>query len=72
MKTFRHMLLLGWALLGVVVLVIFAEPELAARVLHPIVSYFPLIPGFLLLATVVYGLIRRYQAGMSRSSSKLV
>jgi hypothetical protein len=68
-KTFRHILLSGWAVLTLMVLTFFTAPKLAVRVLHPIAHYFALIPFLLLLATAAYKIITIYRAGISRSSS---
>ena len=51
MKTIGRVLLVCWALLALGVALIFAVPKLASQVLHPIASYFQLIPMILLVAT---------------------
>jgi hypothetical protein len=66
MKTGGRVLLVAWALLAVGVALIFALPKLASQVLHPIASYFQLIPMILLVATVFYGILRAYRTGIAR------
>ena len=66
MKAAGRMLLLGWILLALGVVLIFALPKLASTVLHPIASYFQLIPLILLVATVGYFLLRVYGMGSAR------
>jgi uncharacterized membrane protein len=61
MKTAGRLLLLGWTVLALGVVLIFALPKLASAVLHPIASYFQLIPMILLFATVVYSLVCVYR-----------
>jgi hypothetical protein len=65
-KTAGRVLLLGWVVLALGVVLIFAFPKPASSVLHPIASYFQLIPAILLVATAVYSLIRIYRMGSAR------
>jgi hypothetical protein len=66
MKTAGRVLLFGWVLVGLSVVLIFALPKVASRILHPIASYFHLIPMLLLIATAAYILARIYQTGSAR------
>jgi hypothetical protein len=66
MKSIGRVLLVCWALLALGVALIFAVPKLASEVLHPIASYFQLIPMILLVATAFYGILRAYRTGVAR------
>lgn len=66
MKIFGRFLLSGWLLLFLTVVLVFAFPKPASRVLHSFAPYFQLIPILLLIGTVAYGLLRIYRSGMKR------
>jgi hypothetical protein len=66
MKTIGRVLLVCCALLALGVVLIFALPKLASQVLHPIASYYQLIPMILLVATAFYGILRAYRTGVAR------
>jgi hypothetical protein len=66
MKAFRFIVIAGWILLFLTVGLAFAFPNAMFHVLHPIASYFQLIPAVLLFLTFIYYVVRLYKAGMQR------
>jgi hypothetical protein len=66
MKIFGIIVATGWGLLFVTVALLFTFTKPVSNILHPIFPYFPLIPGSLLLLTVVYAILRLYHFGMDR------
>jgi hypothetical protein len=64
-KAARRVLILGWITLALGVVLIFALPKVASTILHPIASYFQLLPMILLVATAGYFLILIYRRGIA-------
>lgn len=54
----------GGTRLFLAVVLLFLIPKPMSNLLHPIASYFVLIPLTLIVATIVFGLIRLYGIGM--------
>jgi hypothetical protein len=65
-KIFGRVLLSGWILLFVAVLLVFAYPKPASRLLHGFAPYMQVVPLLLLLGSAAYGLLRIYHVGMNR------
>ncbi len=64
MKTFRNALVAGWVgFFGILALLI-ASPKTVGGILAPVTGFIALPPALLLVASLIYGIMCVYKAGM--------
>jgi hypothetical protein len=71
MRAFGRSLLVGWLLLLLMVFWIFVFPNFASRALHSFAPYIQVIPMFLMIASLIYAILRLYRLGMRRPPSSV-
>lgn len=67
MKIFRYALVAGWVAFFGIVALLFAFPKAVGEILAPVAGFFALPPAVMLVATLLYGIVCVYRAGMEKA-----